>query len=100
MKQNADKGLSSVGDDLCFHLLLLKATHNETLQGLSQLIAESIRLHDIWKSPGGLHRKTQEVAHIVRAHQAIVDAIRERDAVSAAQAMYRHLTWRYDTSPD
>lgn len=95
MKQSADKGQSPVGDDLCFHLLLLKATHNETLQGLSHLIAESIRLHDIWKDPGGLHRKTQEVEHILDAHQAIVDALRKRDVMQGSQAMYRHLMWRH-----
>jgi GntR family transcriptional repressor for pyruvate dehydrogenase complex len=95
MKESAEKGQSPVGDDLCFHLMLLKATHNDTLQGLSHLIAESIRLHDIWKNPGGLHRKTQEVEHILAAHQAIVAALRERDAMQASQAMYRHLMWRH-----
>jgi GntR family transcriptional repressor for pyruvate dehydrogenase complex len=95
MRQSAEKGESSVGDDLRFHLSLLKATHNETLQGLSHLIAQSIRLHDIWKSPSGLHRKTEDVEHILRAHQAIVNALRARDAAKASQAMYAHLMWRY-----
>jgi DNA-binding FadR family transcriptional regulator len=95
MKQNAEEGKSSVGDDLRFHLSLLEATHNHTLGGLSRLIAESIRLHDIWKEPGGLHRRTQDVEHILRAHQTIVDALRERDGVKASQAMYSHLTWRH-----
>lgn len=98
MTSSAAQGLSPVGDDLCFHLSVLKATHNQTLQGLSHLIAESVRLHDIWKNPGGIHRKIQEVEHILDAHQAIVDALRERDATKASEAMYAHLMWRYRSS--
>jgi DNA-binding FadR family transcriptional regulator len=95
MQRSDETGSSVVADDVCFHLTLLKATHNETLQGLSHLITESIRLHDIWTNPGGLHRKTQDIAHILRAHRAIVAAIRDREPLQASQAMYDHLTWRY-----
>lgn len=94
MQQSADQGESPVAADLSFHQALLRATHNETLQSLGYLIAESIRLHDIWKNPAGLHRKIQDVEHIVQAHQAIVDALRQQDAVKASQAVYSHLMWR------
>ena len=83
---------SPVAADLGFHQALLRATHNETLQSLSYLIAESVRLFNVWSHPAGLHRKIQDLAHIIDAHQAIVDAIQEQDPVKASQTMYAHLS--------
>jgi DNA-binding FadR family transcriptional regulator len=94
MERHARAGESFVADDLGFHLTLLRATENEALHGLQEIITTSVRLHDLWRSPQGLRRNAQPAAHILRAHRAILQALQERDGARACEAMHRHLTWR------
>ena len=91
-KESPDQAGVPPAENLRFHLALLKATHNETLQGLSYLIADSIRLFGIWNNPAVLQRGLN-VEQTVRGHEAIVRALRERDGARASQAMHHHLTW-------
>ena len=90
LKRNMEQGTSATPDDLRFHRTLLAATHNETLQHLEHVITESIRIR-IYQVPALLHRGVQDECDTVCAHQAIVDAIRDRDASRAILAMQSHL---------
>jgi GntR family transcriptional repressor for pyruvate dehydrogenase complex len=97
MEKHADAGASILADDIDFHLALLRATHNEALQGLREIITASVRLYSVWRDPRGLGRGHQTAAHIIRAHRSILEAIRERDGDKAYQAVHTHLTWRHQT---
>ena len=90
MRQEAERGASLASADLLFHRSLLRATHNEALQQFDALIGESIR-HSVYDLPGMLHRQVKHEPHVIRAHQAIVDALNERDDARAILAMYNHL---------
>lgn len=90
LKRNVEQGGSATPDDLRFHRTLLAATHNEILQHLEHMITESIRIR-VYHLPALLHRGVSDESHIVDAHQAIADAIRERDATKAILAMQSHL---------
>ncbi|MBI3942525.1 MAG: FadR family transcriptional regulator [Chloroflexi bacterium] len=98
-KEKLEHGQSPTAEDLAFHQTLLKATHNETLQNFKYIITESIRLR-VYDAPGMLHRQMQEESHIVLAHQAVVDALKARDAAAATMAMYAHLRASLEKSWD
>jgi len=76
--------------NLRFHLALLHATHSKTLQSLSYVIVDSIRL-TLWARPAVLHHRMDPLS--AESHESIVHALRERDGVKALQAMHHHLTW-------
>jgi len=82
--------VSLTPDDLLFHQTLLQATHNEALQNLGFIISESIR-QNVYLQPGLLRRRLRDETHILSAHRAIVEALREKDGEKASQAMYSHL---------
>lgn len=76
--------------NLRFHLALLQATHSKTLQSLSYVIVDSIRL-TLWAKPAALQNWRD--SRSTQSHEAIVQALSERDGVNALQAMHHHLTW-------
>ena len=74
--------------DIHFHLTILKATHNELFQQFDQLIAEAIRLKAYDRNRLLVPRPLQVT---IAEHQAIVDALRKRDAARATVEMYNHM---------
>jgi len=104
MEQKARQGEGPSAPDIVFHLTLLRATHNETLQRFAYLIRESLR-RNVYISPGILSRSMGDDSRALHTHRAIVDALRERDGTKAALAMIHHLKgtlnrlWEVDSPP-
>lgn len=78
----------SVGDpamfieaDRDFHATIFLASHNELLREMTSLIARAVQASVTLTS-----RSPEEYARVLSRHRAIVDAIRGRDAESAAAA--------------
>jgi len=92
MKRKLAAGASISVEDLAFHQTLLRATHNDTLQAFSYLIAESVRLA-IYDQPALLRRSIRDESPVVEAHEAVLKAIQARDGEKASLAMRFHLRW-------
>jgi DNA-binding FadR family transcriptional regulator len=90
MKERLAHGDPLVPDDLRFHEVLLRATHNPILIQLEYLIAESIRLA-VYEEPALLRRSVRDESHVISAHQAIVDALAAHSGEEAVRAMRAHL---------
>ena len=90
MEHSLRNQINVIAEDLLFHQTLLRATHNETLQNLGFIISESIP-QNVYLQPGLLQRRLKDETHVLSAHRAIVDALREKDGEKASQAMYAHL---------
>ncbi len=90
MRERLGRGDPLAPDDLRFHELLLRATHNPILMQLEYLIAESIRLA-VYEEPALLRRSVRDESHVISAHQAIVDALAAHDQEAAVRAMRAHL---------
>jgi len=68
-----------------FHLAVAAGAHNQTLLLMLRSIADIIEIIDVELSRGRLNEES------VRAHRAIVRALRARDSARAADLMRRHL---------
>lgn len=88
MGPKAERGESIMAEEMRFHLTLLRATHEEVFHQLDYLIAEAIRLK-AYDNPRRLYRSAKIPSTMVE-HQAIVDAVRQRDGVRAVSEMYKH----------
>jgi GntR family transcriptional repressor for pyruvate dehydrogenase complex len=79
-------GRSAIAEDTAFHQVLARATRNRVVVGimatLNDLLVESRRL--TLKQKGRPDRS-------LAGHQAVVAALRRRDAGAAAEAMRRHI---------
>ncbi|WP_043928469.1 FCD domain-containing protein [Bacillus haynesii] len=78
--------------DLAFHLALAGASQNDLLKGLmnhvSSLLIETMReTRKIW-----LFSKNTTVKRLYEEHEAIYQAVKEKDGQKAEQAMHNHLT--------
>jgi GntR family transcriptional regulator, galactonate operon transcriptional repressor len=68
-----------VAADLRFHRALLDSAHNELLSRMEVVLAADTQMHDRF-----LHHN-RNGSEAVRAHQALLDAVRDGDAVLAGQ---------------
>jgi len=103
MERNFRAGKSTAADDLAFHLSLLNATHNSTLQSLGYIIEESRRLV-IYGSPKSLTgSKDQDQERVMKEHREVLEALCDRDGERAILATYRglkhYLNGEADTAP-
>ncbi len=80
----------SMEEDLAFHLAIARANHNEATWRLMQRVADMMqrRLWELYKRLA--LREAERWPHYVE-HRRIFEAIRDRDADRARQAMLEHL---------
>ncbi len=80
------KGQSAIVEDTAFHAALARSTRNRVVVSLmatlNDLLVESRKL--------ALKQKGRP-AKSIEGHEAVVAALRRRDAEGAAQAMYKHI---------
>jgi GntR family transcriptional regulator, transcriptional repressor for pyruvate dehydrogenase complex len=80
------KGQSAIVEDTAFHAALARSTRNRVvvslMSTLNDLLVESRKL--------SLKQKGRP-AKSIEGHEAVVAALRSRDAEGAAQAMYKHI---------
>lgn len=85
-RRKLETGQSTIVEDTAFHAALAKCTHNRVavsiMATLNDLLVESRKL--TLKQQG---RPAQSIA----GHEAVVAALRRRDAEAAAQAMSKHI---------
>ncbi|KAA6450717.1 FadR/GntR family transcriptional regulator [Bacillus swezeyi] len=92
MKRADGNGELGEKADLAFHLALAGASQNDLLKGLmnhvSSLLIETMReTRKIW-----LFSKKTSVQRLYEEHEAIYQAVKERDGQKAEKAMLDHLT--------
>lgn len=73
--------------NLDWHVRVVRASHNELLDAFITAIAQPIFAASDLKDFNSLEIRT----NVVRAHQGIMDAIRDRDGDSARRRMDRHV---------
>ncbi|MDQ3937381.1 MAG: FadR family transcriptional regulator [Chloroflexota bacterium] len=78
-----------VDADISFHDAVLRATGNELLMHLIEMIGPLLRLG----RRISLDRRPDGPAASQQGHRAILDAIASRDAEAARRAMREHLSW-------
>jgi GntR family transcriptional regulator, transcriptional repressor for pyruvate dehydrogenase complex len=86
MAESVTQGKSILDEDMKFHLTIAAAAHNQILQNAVQLLRNLMRQ---W-----IHFKLlipNVPATVLKRHQAIYRAIRDRDPQSARAAMREHL---------
>jgi len=88
MTPKHQRGESMASEEIRFHLALLRATHNETLQQLEHLLMECIRFK-MYHDPNHLSQSKQN-PKTIQEHQAIVDALRTQDSLKAMFEMFSH----------
>ncbi len=85
-RQKVETGQSAISEDTAFHCALARATHNQVvvrvMEILNDLLVESRTLTLQQK---GRPQRSME------GHQAVVAALRRRDAEGAARAMNEHI---------
>ncbi|WP_051951839.1 FadR/GntR family transcriptional regulator [Actinacidiphila yeochonensis] len=81
MGQESDDASHAVEADLAFHRALLAATHNELLERMEMVIESGLARRDeiVHSSPHG--------EDPVPSHQAVLDAVRDRDPDAAERAV-------------
>ena len=85
-QRKVTKGQSAIVEDTAFHAAMARSTRNRVdvslMATLNDLLVESRKLT--------LKQKGRP-AKSIEGHEAVVAAMRQRDAEGAAQAMYRHI---------
>jgi DNA-binding FadR family transcriptional regulator len=87
LEENLRNRRSTIKEDIEFHKVLLEATQNQVLIGMSPLLIEHFRL-TIHNQPSAIFRNPERVA---AEHQRIIDALRARDLQAFRQALAVHL---------
>ena len=77
-----------VAGDIAFHQTLFEASHNRLLTGFAGMVKEFFA--DVRRALFASEETSKEWAN--RDHQAICDAIREKDVRRAQELMYAHLS--------
>lgn len=85
-RQKLKSGQSAIAEDTAFHAVLARSTRNRVVMSimatLNDLLVES-RTQSLLQ--------TGRPARSVEGHEAVVAALRRRDAEGASQAMYQHI---------
>ena len=93
---------STVPQDIDFHTILFRATHNQVLMDLIPLLVEYFRL-SVAQTPAVIRHNA---ARIVSEHQRIIDGLRSRDVAATREALLAHLDppgtspWRQLRNPE
>ena len=86
-RQKLKTGQSAIAEDTAFHAILARATRNRVVMNimatLNDLLVES-RTHSLLQKG--------RPARSIDGHEAVVAALRRKDADGAAQAMYNHIS--------
>ena len=86
-RQKLKTGQSAIAEDTAFHAILARATRNRVVMNimatLNDLLVES-RTHSL--------QQRGRPARSIDGHEAVVAALRRKDADAAAQAMYNHIS--------
>lgn len=90
MKPRTESGESLSGDEIEFHLTLLRASHNPVFLQLEDALLECIRFK-MYADPDRLTKSLRN-PKTLEEHQNIVNALRAGDGKSAVSQMYEHLT--------
>jgi GntR family transcriptional repressor for pyruvate dehydrogenase complex len=81
-------GKNAAREDIEFHLALLRATRNDLMYNMAELVIESFR-EDLFLRQGALHSIPDDQAGIAD-HWAILQALQRRDLAAAQEAMRQH----------
>lgn len=87
-EQRSRDGMTAAQQDIDFHLLLLRAARNETIENLSGVVIESFRDDLFGRSV--VMQSSPEDEEGIADHWAIEQALRKRDLVAAQKAMRQH----------
>lgn len=93
---------STIPQDIDFHTILFRATHNQVLMDLIPLLVEYFRL-SVAQTPAVIRHNA---ARIVSEHQRIIDGLRSRDVAATREALLAHLDppgtspWRKVRNPE
>ncbi len=89
--KKALQGLDAVEEDLMFHLKLSEASNNSVINSLMLVITPEIITHFVKNKVCN----KEESYLLIKEHQAIVDAIREKDADTAVTNLNDHFKELY-----
>lgn len=84
--EKAIKGLDAVEEDLMFHLKLTEASNNNVINSLMLIIIPEIILHFVKNKVCN----KEENFLLIKEHQAIVDAIEEKNVEKAVASLNDH----------
>ncbi|MDF2723906.1 MAG: GntR family transcriptional regulator [Paenibacillus sp.] len=89
-----ERETETVGEkqDMRFHLMLARATHNSIMVKLLETISAQVELTIRETRRVRLYANKQIASQLWREHKAIADAVADRDPERAQAAMRRHLT--------
>jgi len=92
MGRNLEGALPSEDLDANFHIVIARATHNIVWLHLMQTIFDAMKefQQSVWRA---VYLTATDHQLLFRHHTAIFEAIRQRDANGARQAMLDHLTF-------
>lgn len=92
MERNLEGMHSSVDIDANFHILIARSTHNIVWLHLMQTIFDAMKefQQTVWRA---VYLTSEDHHLLFRHHRAIYEAICNRDADGAKQAMLEHLTF-------
>jgi GntR family transcriptional repressor for pyruvate dehydrogenase complex len=92
MGRNLEGALPSEDLDANFHIVIARATHNIVWLHLMQTIFDAMKefQQSVWRA---VYLTATDHQLLFRHHTAIFEAIRQRDADGARQAMLDHLTF-------
>jgi GntR family transcriptional repressor for pyruvate dehydrogenase complex len=92
MEQNLDGMKPSQDIDAHFHIVIAQATHNIVWLHLMQSIFDAMKefQRGVWRA---VYLTEEDHRQLYAHHRAIYEAIRDRDAEGARDAMLRHLTF-------
>lgn len=86
MRGRIARGESILDADMAFHLAIADAAHNEVLRNAVQLLRNLMRQWILLKL-----LLPEVPKKVLKRHEAIYEAIRQRDAERARSAMWKHL---------
>lgn len=87
-EQKIHSGKNAAKEDIEFHLALLRATRNEVMQNMAELVVESFR-EDLFLRHAALQSIPDDQGGVAD-HWAILHALRQRDLAAVQEAMRQH----------
>jgi DNA-binding GntR family transcriptional regulator len=86
-REGSDNTAAVIGANIAFHDILYEATGNDRLMRLGQAVNDFVRL--VSRQPMSTPARRGEIAD---EHEAVVNAVRERDGDRAEQLMREHVS--------
>ncbi len=85
-REKLKSGRSAIVEDTAFHAALARATHNRVIVSIMATLNDLLV-----ESRAQALRQKGRPQRSVEGHQAVVAALRDRDAEAASRAMYEHI---------